>query len=201
MRWPLRIGIALVLVWALFSLSPFLAVSRLLEAVATRDAETIRERVNLRAVRISLTKQIMNTYLDSLGQDQGLARADRQVVIGAAIAASDPLVRDLLTPEALAELLGDGWPEKVAGPQPPAFQGLAWRGLDWQGVSGFWNLWLASESRGFRAVRIPLDPSRPADESFQLHLRLQQFTWRLTGVDLPLALRQRLVERLPRSAP
>jgi hypothetical protein len=37
----------------------------------------------------------------------------------------------------------------------------------------------------------------PSVERLRLIFRLQGFRWRLTGIDLPLSLRKRLVEELP----
>jgi hypothetical protein len=57
---------------------------------------------------------------------------------------------------------------------------------------------MASETRGFRKIYMPIPPDRPKAERFTLYWRLSGTTWRLTGVDLPASLQQRLIRELPR---
>jgi hypothetical protein len=60
-----------------------------------------------------------------------------------------------------------------------------------------WGVFVHSESRGFRKILIPLPDDAPAQERFRLEWRLEGTTWRLSGVELPLALVQRLIKELP----
>ena len=53
MRWVMRSLVALVVAWALFLMSPYVAFYRLAKAVEAKDVAVLTERVNFRAVRIS----------------------------------------------------------------------------------------------------------------------------------------------------
>jgi hypothetical protein len=57
------------------------------------------------------------------------------------------------------------------------------------------RLWSLTEWRGFRVflVRLPQDGT---DEPLQLQFRLAGLTWRLSGLELPQELRDRLVREL-----
>ena len=57
------------------------------------------------------------------------------------------------------------------------------------------RLWSLTEWRGFRVflVRLPQDGT---DEPLQLQFRLAGLTWRLSGLDLPQELKDRLVRDL-----
>lgn len=195
MRWTLRIGLALLAGWVVLIVSPCVSLYRLAKAVEAHDLNAIRARVNFRAVRASLTKQIVADYLASVGKGRELNASDRSLAAGAGATIADPLVARLVTPEALLDLLDDGWPENVVSERPVAFGGL---GAD--DLANAWQVFVSSESRGFRVVRVPIPADKPLEERFWLQLRLQRFTWRLTGIELPAALRQRLLKELPRGA-
>ena len=114
MRWMLRIGIGLGLAWLVFLASPFVALHGLGRAVETRDVEAVRARVNFRALRLSLLKQVIGAYLDERA-GRALGPAERQLAADAGATAADPLVAQLLTPEAIIELLNEGWPKDLRG--------------------------------------------------------------------------------------
>lgn len=193
MRWTFRIGLALLAAWAAFTLSPYVALYGLAKAVEARDLDGIRERVNFRAVRISVARQIVSDYLISVGRGRELSAQDRSLATGVGATIADPLVSRLVTPEAMLDLLDNGWPEGVVAGAPPDLGG----GLSAAAFKDAWQVFWSSETRGFRVVRVPVPPSKPPEEQFRLQLRFQNFAWRLTGVELPLAVRQRLVKELP----
>jgi len=57
------------------------------------------------------------------------------------------------------------------------------------------RIWSLSEWRGFRAFLVKL-PQGGAEEPLQLQFRLAGLTWRLSGIDLPQDLKDRLVRDL-----
>jgi hypothetical protein len=82
MRWALRIGAGLILAWLVFLASPFVALHGLGRAVETRDVEAVRARVNFRALRLSLLKQVIGAYLDER-VGRALGPAERQLAADA----------------------------------------------------------------------------------------------------------------------
>ena len=62
MRWTVRIAALLFVLWAFYVVSPYVAAWRLAAAVQARDLESIRARVNVRAVQTSLARQIVAVH-------------------------------------------------------------------------------------------------------------------------------------------
>ena len=118
MRWTIRIGTALALLWAVYAISPYFAAYRLVTAVQARDVEALKERVNFHAVRISLAQQILAVYFSATGEGNVSEAAARQLASVAAEVA-EPLIAQLLSPEVLVDLLDDGWPQSVVSERAP----------------------------------------------------------------------------------
>jgi hypothetical protein len=106
----------------------------------------------------------------------------------------DPLIEQLVTPEALIDLLDDGWPQAVMPASASSQQPLR---FDLGSFGRVWRLFVTSETRGFRKVLVALPHSRPPEERFRLMLRLSGTTWRLAYLDLPHELLETLIKRLP----
>lgn len=196
MRWTLRISFLLFLAWAIFLVSPFVALYDLAKAVEANDMARISERVNFRALRISLSRQIVSAYLKTPEGQQELGELDRRFITEAGTAAINPLVEEMLTPQALADLLEDGWPQQVTGNDAGAASPVS---LDLGSFGKAWRVFISSESQGFRSITIPLPEGEPKERQFRLTLRLSGTTWRLTGVELPHALRDELIKRATRA--
>jgi hypothetical protein len=195
MRWTLRIGVILLLLWAAFMVSPFVALYRLGKAVEAQDVAAIAERVNFQALRLSLSKQIVSEYLRAVGRGQELDQLDRNVATSAGATVAEPLVAQLVTPEAVASLLNGRLPPGIAAAAPALSTGLS---LSVGSLAEASRIYFASQSRGFRNIFIPLPDGKPKAEQVRLHLRLTGATWRLLGVELPQDLVSALVSQLPR---
>lgn len=194
MRWTVRICLFLLAAWIVFAVSPYVALYRLSRAVERRDAAAIGEAINFRAFRLSLTKQLLGEYLDRSTLSRDMKPLDKKLAAEAGATAADPLVAQLLTPAALIDLLDDGWPQELlAG--PPEGRPLD---LGFGGLRRAWRLYATSEARGFRTVIVSFPIDAAAQDRYRLQMRLSGLTWRLSAVDLPPALLQKLGERLPR---
>lgn len=190
MRWTLRISFLLFLAWAIFIVSPFVALYDLGKAVDARDIGRITERVNFNALRTSLSRQILGEYLK--GQD--LSGAERDLAAEAGSAVLNPVIEDLITPQALVDLFEDGWPEQAAGSGRTAAVPLRFDiGAD--SLKLAWKTFIHSESDGFRSVTVPMPVDAPEASQFRVVMRLKGTTWRLSGIELPPPLRQELIKR------
>jgi hypothetical protein len=189
MRWTLRISFLLLLAWAIFMVSPFVALYDLAKAVEAKDLARITERVNFNALRASLSRQILGEYLKT----QDLGGLDRQLATEAGTAALNPVVEELVTPQALIDLLEDGWPQQAAGGIGGGSTSPA--NLNLGSLGEAWRLFISSESQGFRSITIPLPVDLPKDKQFRITFRLKGITWRLTGIELPIGLREELIKR------
>src|SRR5262249_52374202 len=86
----------------------------------TRDVATVTRHVYFDAVRVSLTNQIVAAYVRRTGiQISPLA----QSMAASALGIADPIVKKLISPEALSELLAVGWPVAVVPGPPPLHLG------------------------------------------------------------------------------
>ncbi|MXQ13821.1 DUF2939 domain-containing protein [Microvirga makkahensis] len=189
MRWTLRISFLLFLAWAIFMVSPFVALYDLSKAVGAKDMDRIAERVNFNALRTSLSRQILGEYL----KDQDLQGPELDLATEAGTAVLNPVVEQLVTPQALVDLFEDGWPERAVGRGSDG--AAAAPRLDIGSFGQAWKTFLFSESQGFRSVTIPVPVDQPKDKQFRITMRLQYTTWRLTGIDLPVPLREELIKR------
>ncbi len=185
MRWTLRISFLLLLAWAIFMVSPFVALYDLSKAVEARDVARITERVNFNALRVSLARQILGEYLKT----QDLGGLDQQAASQVGAATLNPVLEELITPQAVIDLLDDG---QIAGAGGVPASPIR---LDLGSFGNAWRTFIASESQGFRAITIPLPADAQKDSQFRVTMRLRGTTWRLTGIDLPAPLREELIKR------
>lgn len=196
MRWTFRISFILFLAWAIFMVSPFVALYDLGKAVEARDLARISERVNFRALRVSLARQIIGEYLKTPEGQEELGGLNPNVAASAGAVAFDPFIEQLTSPEALIDLLKDGRflqaEDTESAVAPRLDMELA---FDPETVRRAWNLFISSETQGFRSIAIPLPVDEPKERQFRVTLRLSGTTWRVTGLDLPQALRRRLAEK------
>lgn len=191
LRWSLWIGAVLALVWLTYCVSPYVALYRFERAVQAHDAAAVQKRVNFRALRFSLTKQAANALVEAGARGHELDAQQRQMAAGAAIPLVEPLVARLLTPETIIDLLDDGWPQDLAPEAAPEVGGLQIRS-----PSQVWRFFTRSEGRGFRNVVVTFPPRARPEAQFRLKLRLSGWAWRITEIELPAVLRERLVREL-----
>lgn len=184
-----RTFVALAVIAALFvawSAWPLLGLYDLARAAQSGDVTRIEERVDFQALGRSLGGQIIATYarLTGLPVDRG------SLIAGLAAAVADPLVAKMLTRAAMAELVQKGWPSEAIGPPPPQFQTP-----DWNALGSAWQLY-ANAEYGIGEFRIWLPLTAPRPRQFRVQLGLRGWTWKLTGLELPQDLQERLAREL-----
>jgi hypothetical protein len=187
MRKTILIIITLILVWIGYVAWPLYDLFQLARAVGHGDVAAITRRVNFARVRASFTQQIVEAYLQRSGIRPG------PLVPGAVASIADPIVAKFVTPEALAELLRDGWPRTALSQQPRDAVGISVEGL-----GTVWELFAASDyGIGRYEVRVPV--SFPPERAFGVQLRLAQWRWRLYAVRLPEHIRFLLADEIIKS--
>jgi len=196
MRWAGRSLIALILIWAIYFFSPYVALYGLARAIQAKDLAAIEQRVNFPAVRHSLAKQLIPAYMIATGRESELKGARGQAVVGIGATIADPLIARYLSPAALTSLLDD--PRLAAGNDSGLAAG---GGIGLNSLGDAWRLFVTAESRGFRAVSFTVPVDKPADEQFRLQLRIKGLGWRLVGIELPRPILVRLVQELIKSNP
>jgi hypothetical protein len=194
MRWVARSFIALIVLWAAYMVSPFVALYRFAKAVEAKDIAAIEARVNFRALRTSLTGQLITEYLIATGREDELKGSRRQATVGIGATIADPVIAQYLTPAALAGFLED---PRVTGRAPQ----FASRPINLDSLSDAWRVFITAETRGFRAITVSVPVDQPVENQFRFQLRLSGVTWRLIGISLPKPILQRLVQEIIKNNP
>jgi hypothetical protein len=173
------------LVWIGYLAWPLYDLLVLLHSIETRDVDTVRRHVSFDAVRISLTNQVVAAYVRRTGIQIGPLR---QNIAAAAIA--DPVVKRLVSAEALTELLAVGWPITVLPDAPPGTIGVT-RST----IGTIWQIFENSEY-GFGRFEVAGPSALPPQQRFLLTFRLLQWRWQLVGVILPENIENLLADEL-----
>jgi hypothetical protein len=185
MRKTMAIGLVLGVLWVGYIAWPLYDLLVLLRAIEIRDAETVTRHVYFDAVRISLTDQVVGAYVRRRGIQIGPLQRN---IAAAAIA--DPVVKRLISPEALTELLAVGWPITVLPDPPPDTIGIT------RSTMGtIWQIFGNSEY-GLGRFEVSGPPTLPPPQRFLLTFRLLQWRWRLVGVNLPENIQNLLADEL-----
>ena len=192
MRWFVGSAVTLLLVWMLYVASPYWALADLASAVETRNTSGIADRVNFRALRVELAKQIVAAGMASRPLATALGSPDANLAAGSLAVAADPLLERLVTPEGLVALLQDLGPDRA---EPVRLAGRLRPNLE--GLRTAADLVRTSRWRGFRNVYFTV-ASSPGLPSARLQFRLSRLKWRLVGFELTPEARQRLLDELVR---
>src|SRR5215470_4765114 len=131
MRTTILVLVTLVLAWVGYIVWPPHDLFQLVRAIERSDVAEVRRHVDFPRVSHSLTQQIVEAYLQRTGSRAG-------PLLASSIA--DPIVAKLTTPEALTELLRDGWPRTVLPERPSDAVGISVDGL-----GTIWQVFVASE--------------------------------------------------------
>ena len=175
------------LVWIGYMAWPLYELTALVRAIDARDVSTVARYVNFDRVRASLTEQIASGYIRRSGVQPG-PLAQQAIVVGLSVA--DPVIRKLVSPEALSELLAVGWPVAVVPDPPPGTLGLN------SGTLGTaWQVFGASHY-GLARFEVSAPMGLPPANRFRLRFQLLAWRWQLVGIILPANIQNLLADEL-----
>jgi len=161
---------------------PFASLYEVVRAAQAGDAARIEQRVDFPALRRSLVAQLIEAHARLSGK-----RLDRSgLTVGIASGFASPLVEQLVSPATLAEIMRNGWPNKMLPDKPAGVEGL-----DSNTLGNVWQLYLNSDY-GIGEARFSVPVNRPKEKQFRVRLALSGWTWKLSGLDLPWELQERL---------
>ena len=110
-----------------------------------------------------------------------------------AMVADALLAKIILNPDRLLDLLGKGLVSAIPSPPPGLAAPFAANSL-----GSVWQTWLNSDYSGAKFyVAVPVD--RPFDQRFGVRLRLVDWDWKLSGLDLPESMAMDLAQELART--
>ena len=189
MRKTIATVIILGLVWIGYTSWPIYDLCVLLRAMETRDVQTVTQRVYFDAVRVSLTNQVVAAYIRRTGVSIGpLAQS-----MAGALGIADPIVKKLISPAALSELLGAGWPVTVVPGPPPGTVGITE-----STIGTIWQIFGNSEY-GLARFEVTAPFALPQQQRFRLTFRLLQWRWRLVAITLPENIQNLLGDQLAKT--
>ena len=198
MRWW-SIPILLALGWFAYTLTPLWALYDLARAVQAHDTDYIARHVNFRTLRLSVIRQAAAAAQVRDPSAPEIEPRERQRLSEAAAALAIPIAEALVTPETVADLLDDGWPQSVElGREAPQTKG---GGLRIETLGRLIPFYLASEMRGFRTVVVGVPPEASRGRRLRVRLRLRAWTWRVVDIELNDDLRERIAQSFARSDP
>ena len=186
-RWIIT---ALVVLAAAYWIWPFFGAAQIVRAARSGDSAAVIARVDLPALRRSLARQLAVGYLNATGKADRMGPLGRSLAGAAATTMADPYLAELLTPDNITALLGQGRISAVSlNGKTVAIK------RDLPGFTGMFStnwLWLVTGSYfdGLTTFVIPATTGRGDEktgevETYDVHLRLVGTTWLLSGIDLP----------------
>jgi hypothetical protein len=190
MRKTVAALLILGLAWIGYMAWPIYELGVLARAIESGDISRVTRRVYFDAVRISLTNQIVAAYVRRTGI-QISPRAQQMSTVALGIA--HPVVERLISPQALADLLGTGWPVTVVPDPPPGTVGI-----NSNTIGTVWQIFAGSEY-GISRFEVSAPVALPPAERFRLTFRLLQWRWRLVAVTLPEGIQNLLADELDKA--
>jgi hypothetical protein len=181
----LAIGVLLV-AWLGYVMWPLYDLVQITRAFERRDVPTLTAFIHFRDLRASLTRELIAAYVKRVG-----ARISPMAQTAAeASSIADPIIAKLITPEAVAALMTNGWPVTVVPEKPAGVTGLT---LDNLGTA--WQLFAASEY-GVGHFEVSVPATLPVPQRFVLGFRLAQWRWKLVRITLPESIQNLLADEL-----
>jgi hypothetical protein len=194
MRWTLRIAAVLAVLLLAYAIWPVVGFARIASAIEAKDGPGFARLVDFRALRKSLTKQIVAAYIELTGKETQLGLMGKTLAVGIGTSYAEPIVAELLNEQTLIDLLtkgqvgGGGGVGAVKVPAELApFSKSA--------LQSGWQTWWASEY-GLGDYYVYLPPDKTPDKQFKVRLSLKDLRWKLTGLDLPGPMRIELAQQL-----
>jgi hypothetical protein len=186
MRKTIVVSLILLLLFGAGAIWPYTALYDIATKAEAGDTAGVSERIDFAAVRRSLTGQIINAYI----RLSGIKVAPGGITAAVAGSVADPMVEKLMSPEALVDLLRNGWPRAALADAPPGFAGI--------GSANFGNWWalFASSEYGLSGFSVSLPVEKPVAQQFRVYLSLSRQGWRLSGLDLPEEILTKVTEQL-----
>jgi hypothetical protein len=190
MKWFISLVVAIAVVSLAYAGTAFVSLGSLATAAREGDGARLMAMSDVPRVRHALVEQIINAYLERIGQKRELKPFERMAVqtFGASIA--DEVAIKLTTPENLSAILKSGAVRDAANKidisnMPPL--------ADFD-VSSIFNVveHVVPIKLVEFSLRLGADPSAGA-----IRMHFAGLAWKLSGLELPAAMVSKLVDRLP----
>jgi hypothetical protein len=108
MRWTLRIAAVLAVLLLAYAIWPVFGFAHIASAIEARDGAALGKLVDFKALRKSLTKQIVAAYIELTGREKQLGLMGKTLAVGIGTSYAEPIVAELLNEQTLMDLLTKG---------------------------------------------------------------------------------------------
>lgn len=190
--WAILAGIAALLL--AYAVWPVIGLKLIADAVQARDAAALADRIDRPELKRSLGEQLARAYLRATGRDKGLSPFALALAMQVGTAVADPIIDQMLQPEALIELLQQGGAETFAG------KNLGVQGWDAPNLGNLRGLIRSTEYSG-RTFYVTVPLQADEDTGYRLKLRLSGWTWKLAGIGLPQQMQDRIAQEIAKKNP
>src|SRR4051794_38968956 len=187
MRWFVGASLAVLIAVAIYVGSALVSLSGLVGAARAGDAAGVLARTDVDRLRHSLVEQIVAGYLAQLGRDRPVKPLERMLASTYGSTIADALIAKLLTPENLTRILSNG----VIGSDGGAI-------ADMQRLSDIdtsRKLDLLRRISLVKPVELQVGLGETA-EAGAVNIHFEGNGWKLSGIQLPSAVVQKLAESL-----
>ena len=193
MRRFIRGAIVLVILVAVYWSWALIGTAQLASIASQGDAQAVGQRIDLPALRRSLSSQIAYAYLEQNPQFQKMLSLEQQFLGSVSGGAANELLREILTPENIAALLNNGRIGLPLAGHPDA--GTIWRmpPLGEAFRTGPLQALMNSHFDGLLSFVVGMDS---AEGRYRVHMHLSGITWRLSGLDVPEEVSARLARAI-----
>jgi Protein of unknown function (DUF2939) len=195
MRWTLGIAAVLAVLLLAYAIWPVVGFARIASAIEARDGAALAKLVDFRALRKSLTKQIVAAYIELTGKEKQLGLMGKTLAVGIGTSYAEPIVAELLNEQTLIDLLTKGQVGGGGGGVGAVKVPAELAPFSKSALQSGWRTWWASEY-GLGDYYVYLPPDKTPDKQFKVRLSLKDLQWKLTGLDLPGPMRVELAQQL-----
>jgi hypothetical protein len=193
MRWLFGGIAAVIILIAVYLGSAVSSLAGLADAARAGDGASIVQRTDIKALTSSLSDQIVNTYLDRIGQKRQIKPMEKMLINTYGSGIADAMVARMLTTDNLAKILKTG--KLDAEPGLPSFAGLPALGdLNTDNLIS-----LLGRLRVVKPVQLAIRVSNSSDPDnySAIDLHYGDLDWKLAGITLPKAILRELASKLP----
>jgi hypothetical protein len=190
MKWLVGTLAAILLCLVIYAGSAFVSILGLVWAVRNADVAQIMARTDMPRVRHSVVDQVIDAYLDRIGQKRPLRPFERMAINSFGTTIADDFAIKLMTPENLSTLLQSGTVRNAAenitfGTMPFLAE------LDISDIFG-----VAARIRLVKPVEFALRLTKK-ENGGGISIHFEGTTWKLSGITLPRSVLAKMVDRLP----
>ena len=193
MRKFIRGAIVLVTLVTAYWSWALIGAAQLASVASQGDAHAVVQRIDLPALRRSLSSQIAYAYLEQNPQFKKMLSLEQQFLGSVSEGAANELLREILTPENIAALLNNG---HIGLPLAGHLDvGIIWRmpPLGEAFGAGPLQALMNSHFDGPLSFVVGMDS---AEGRYGVHMHLSGIIWRLSGLDVPEEVSARLARAI-----